>query len=90
MMPFSELNVDLQFLFIHTPCRSALDRYLCCTCVVFHLDYSSVRVCVCVLLVPGLTQRWIATGKLLAAGAEKCPLYGSGGGGVYRALLVSD
>ena len=52
-MPFSELNVDLQFLFIHTPCRSALDRYPCCTCVVFHLDYRSacMGVCVCVCTV---------------------------------------
>ena len=71
-MPFSVLKVDLQFLFIHTPCRSALDRYPRCTCVVFHLDYRSEGGGV--LSVPGLTQRWIAIEKLLAAGGAKCPL----------------
>ena len=50
-----------------------------------------VKVCgVCVLSVPGLTPRWIAT-EIIGCRGRKCPLYGSGGGGgVYEALLVSD
>ena len=91
MMPFSELDVDLQFLCIHTPCRSALDRYPCCTCDVFHLDYRSVCVWGVCTVSPRINTALDSNREIIGCRGSNMPTIGlCWRGTVYGALLVSD